>query len=129
MKTVNNKIKKPFISIGFDATGKLASNIDLNKTKKLNQDQLRDLGNVFENIVSAINNGGSKTILNVLNLFKQSTGIEFRPITVTQLEEVKSYAINGQNLMAIKTFKEYVGAGLKDAKDFIVFFNEHIKYS
>lgn len=36
MKSVNNKIKKPFVSIGFDATGKLTFNVDLNKTKQKN---------------------------------------------------------------------------------------------
>jgi len=129
MKSVNNKIKKPFVSIGFDESGKLTFNVDLNKTKKLNQEQLFALSGVFENVISAINNGGSKTILEVLKVYKNNTGIEFRPITVAELENIKMYINDGQKLMAIKIFKEYTGAGLKDAKDFVFFFAEHMKYS
>jgi hypothetical protein len=130
MKTVNNKIKKPFVSIGFDATGELTFNVDLNKTKKLNVDQLGDLGNVFENVVSAINNNGSKTILHIFDVYRRKTGIEYPShITVNQLEEVKSYLLDNQKLMAVKTFKDLTSSGLKESKDFCDFFLNYIKYS
>ena len=130
MKSVNNKIKKPFISIGFDATGKLTFNVDLNKTNKLNQDNLRDLGNVIENVVTSINNGDSKPILHILDLYRRKTGNEFSStITVTQLEEIRVYIINNQKLMAVKTIKDFTRCGLKEGKDFVDFYTHYLEYS
>ena len=130
MKSVNNKIKKPFISIGFDATGKLTFNVDLNKTNKLNQDNLRDLGNVIENVVTSINNGDSKPILHILDLYRRKTGNEFsNAITVTQLEEIRVYIINKQKLMAVKTIKDFTRCGLKEGKDFVDFYTHYLEYS
>lgn len=128
MKTVNNKIKKPFVSIGFDATGKLTSNVDLNKTNKLYGDNLVDLRNVFENVISAINNSGSNTTLHVFHLYTKKTGITFaRTISVTQLEEIRAYLLNNQKLGAVKAFKDYTGEGLRDSKDFVDFYNDYLK--
>ena len=130
MKTVNNKIKKPFVSIGFDATGKLTFNVDLNKTNKLNYENLTDLGGVFQDVINAINNGDSKPILHILDLYRRKTGNEFsNTITVTQLEEIRVYIVNNQKLMAVKTIKEFTGCGLKEGKDFVDFYTHYLKYS
>ena len=128
MKSVNNKIKKPIVSIGFDAIGKLTFNVDLNKTNKLYGDNLADLQNIFETVVSVINKSGGKTRLKVLDAYNKKTGINFsKTVSVSQLEEIRTYIINNQKLMAVKTFKDYTGEGLRDSKNFVDFFIDYMK--
>ena len=130
MKSVNNKIKKPFVSIGFDATGKLTFNVDLNKTNKLNGENLADLGEVFQDVITSINNGDYKPVLHIVDLYRKKTGNEFSSkITVTELEEIRVYIVNNQKLMAVKTIKEFTGCGLKEGKDFVDFYTHYLKYS
>lgn len=129
MKSVNNKIKKPFVSIGFDSTGSISFNLDLNKLKKLNKDNLVDLGNVFKTVVNSINNNVLNTELNIFALYYKKTGITFhKKITISELVLIETHIRNGQKLTAVKTFKEMVDCGLKDAKEFIDFYIDQLSF-
>lgn len=62
MKSINNKIKKPFISIGFGKNGKISINVDLNKTNILNNENLGDLSLALETVIKKINTSRSRSV-------------------------------------------------------------------
>lgn len=130
MKSINNKIKKPIISIGFDKTGKIVSNVDLNKINKLNDDNITDIIKVLNDTSNKLENKKNLTINNVQNLkFVKDFCLEYKinnmnSISIDDLIEVEVYIKNNMKLGAIKKFKEISGSGLFHAKRFIDEYSE-----
>lgn len=137
MGSVNNKIAKPIISIGFNKNGKITFNVDLNKTNKLNKENLDSIELSLskikrlisgEIIVPVISNNGGEQNLHVLNDYARERNIKFHNVvTIDQLINVEVCMKNDRKFQAVKDFKIAADCGLKDAKDFVEWYADRMK--
>ena len=140
MKTVNNKILKSIISIGFNKKGDITYNINLSKINKLNNYNLNKIETALNAIKITINESSYSEIkqptiknntqhLHVINTYMLKTNIFFdKIITIDHLIDVEVYIKNNRKLEAIKKFMLYSGCGLKDGIDFIEWYVLRINY-
>ncbi len=153
MKSINNKIKKPFISIGFGKNGKISINVDLNKTNILNNENLGDLSLALETVIKKINTSRSRSVfikdmsnfdnfidetqpknnklkqpLAVINEYEKLTNQSFyNVINIDDIMKVEVCIRNNRKLQAIKEFKKIADCGLKDGKDFVDWYGNKLK--
>lgn len=140
MRSVNNKIAKPIISIGFNKKGHVTFNVNLNKTNKLNEENMHQvkltlttIKRILSGEVSVPENGDMSNVIHqplaIFNDYKIITNMSFHNIvTLDQLMEVEVFMKNNKKLGAVKRFKEFAGCGLKDAKDFIDWYGTKKNY-
>ena len=133
MKSINNKTNKPFISVGYDKTGNVTFNVDMNKVNKMDIKRISEVVDTLNNVIGIVKNKSNKP-----NQTKQNLEIvvEFclrnntRFPNVVELDDliaVEMLIKNNVKLAAVKKFKEVAGCGLKDGKDFIEFYAEKLK--
>ena len=142
MGSINNKIKKPIISIGFDKKGKLISNIDLNKMKKFNLINTKDMLTQLTTLTNSIKNSNynidefdeisyPSIIVSRIEVKQYlDKNIKFYDFeNLTNLNEIEHTIRNNMKLKAVKLFKETIGCGIIDGKNFVEWYADKINYT
>lgn len=103
---MSKNIPNPIIKIGYSTkkNGAISSDIDGNKISKMSDYQFQELKNEIISI---------RKKLNVIR--GKAVGL----LTPNQYDEIESLVKNGNKLKAVKTYKEYTGVRLLDAKNFV----------